>query len=195
MKRFVAALGAVVLPIIGLVPTADAAGYGVCTLSGTITFKAHDQSGGDWFIGPAILDCQGVSGRRRLLGKGSFTGSGTYASLAPAGGCLEETGKGTVEYRVPTTSGDILLKEAVTHTLAAAGVIDTETIHGLVQLAPNGDCLTKPVARTSFVSQILFLRYPRDPTRPAPRRDGADRDISRAPVRLTNVPARVGEMA
>jgi hypothetical protein len=47
--------------------------------------------------------------------------------------------------------------------LVGAGVFDTPTLHGPFQVSPpyDGDCLTKPVSRASFVAQVLLYRHGR----------------------------------
>ena len=165
MKRFVAALVVVGSAAFGFTPTADAVGYGACTIAGTISFSAESPAKGTWAIGPANLDCQGIIGKRaRITGRGPFRGSGTYTALLPGDtGCLRQTGTGTVEYQIPTASGTIKVDEAVSHTLAGAGVLDTPSLHGVFQVPPpyDGDCVTKPVTRATFVAQLVLYRNPR----------------------------------
>ena len=164
MKRFVAALVVVGSAVVGFTPTADAVGYGACAIAGTISFAPESPGKGTWTIGPANLDCQGIIGKRaRIIGRGPFRGSGTYTALLPGDACFRQSGTGKVEYEIPTASGTIKVKEAATHTLAGAGVIDTPSLHGLFQLPPpyDGDCLTKPVSRATFVGQLVLYRNPR----------------------------------
>lgn len=172
VKRVVAVLALVVLPVLGFTQPAQAVGYGACTIVGTITFSTATMSAGTWTIGPATLDCQGVIGKRaRITGRGPFQGSGTYSGLAPGdGGCLRQTGTGKVEYTIPTASGTIQVSEAETHVIALAGVIDTPTLHGTLEVLPpyDGDCLTKPVSRASFVAQVTLYRHPREYPPPLP---------------------------
>jgi hypothetical protein len=164
VKRFVAALVVVGSAVVGFTPTADAVGYGACAIAGTISFAPESPSKGTWTIGPANLDCQGVIGKRaRIIGRGPFRGSGTYSALLPGDACFRQSGTGKVEYEIPTASGTIKVNEAATHTLAGAGVIDTPSLHGIFQLPPpyDGDCLTKPVSRATFVGQLVLYRNPR----------------------------------
>ena len=165
MKRFVAALVVVGSAVFGFTPTADAVGYGACTIAGTISFAPESPAKGTWAIGPANLDCQGIIGKRaRITGRGPFRGSGTYTALLPADtGCLRQTGTGKVEYQIPTASGTIKVDEAVSHTLAGAGVLDTPSLHGVFQVPPpyDGDCVTKAVTRATFVAQLVLYRNPR----------------------------------
>jgi hypothetical protein len=165
VKRFVVALVAVGSAVFGFTPTADAVGYGACTVAGTISFVPESPAKGTWTIGPANLDCQGIIGKRaRIIGRGPFRGSGTYTALPPGdAACLRQTGTGKVEYEIPTASGTIKVNEAVTHTLAGVGVLDTPSLHGLFQLPPpyDGDCVTKPVSRATFVAQLVLHRNPR----------------------------------
>src|SRR2546423_3090905 len=103
VKRFVAVLAVVVLPVLGFSSTADAIEEGACTISGTITFSSQTPSSGVWAIGPAIIDCQGLVAARRLItGRGPFRGSGSFAALAPGdSACLRQAGSGTLDYRIP----------------------------------------------------------------------------------------------
>jgi hypothetical protein len=177
VKRIVAVLALLVLPTLGLGSPADAVGYGACTIVGTITFSSGtllDEAGkaGTWTIGPATLDCQGIIGRRaRITGRGPLRGQGTFTALPPGeGACLRQTGVGKVEYQIPTASGTIVVAEGETHTLAGAGLFDTPTLHGTFQLPPpyDGDCLTKPLSRATFVAQVALVRYPREIPPPLP---------------------------
>jgi hypothetical protein len=170
VKRFVALLAVVVLPIVGYTPPAHAVGQGACTITGTMTFSSRTLSSGQWTIGPAVIDCQGViAGRYRITGRGPFRGSGTFEALPPGdGACLRQAGTGKVDYKLPSSGGDILISEPENHTLAVLGTITTPTLHGAFQLPPpyDGDCLTKPVSRVAFVAEVGLLRYPREPPKP-----------------------------
>jgi hypothetical protein len=166
VKRFVAVLAVLVLPVIGFTPGAGAVGYGACTITGTISFSSGTLSSGTWTIGPAVIDCQGiVAGRRRITGRGPFRGSGSYTSLLPGdGGCLRQSGSGKVEYSIPTTAGEIHVDEAASHTLAIVGTLTTPTLDGPFEVAPpysGGDCLTKTVGKATFVAEVLLYRYAR----------------------------------
>jgi hypothetical protein len=140
-------------------------GYGACTIVGTISFSSQTPSTGTWTIGPATLDCQGIVGKRaRITGRGPLHGSGTYNALAPGhGACLPQNGTGKVDYSIPTASGVILVEEAASTTLAGVGLLDTPSLHGTVQLPPpyDGDCVTKPLSRATFVAQVVLYRNPR----------------------------------
>jgi hypothetical protein len=164
VKHFIAALAAVGLAVLGFTPTAGAVGYGACTIVGTISFSPQTPGTGTWAIGPATLDCQGIVGKRaRITGRGPLTGSGEYKALAP-GACLPQQGTGKVEYAIPTASGVIKVSEAASDTTAGAGVFETPTLHGTFQMAPpyNGDCVTKPLSRATFVAQVVLYRYARE---------------------------------
>jgi hypothetical protein len=164
VKRFVAVLGLLVMPVIGFSADAGAVGYGACTISGTITFTAETVTAGTWSITPAVIDCQGlIAARRRIIGRGPFKGSGTYEALPPGdSACLRQTGTGKIEYDIPTTGGEISVTEPWDHRLAGIGTISTPTLRGAFQVNPaGGDCLTKPVTRAAFVAEVSLLRYPR----------------------------------
>jgi hypothetical protein len=160
--------GLVLLPILGSVPPADAAGVAACTISGTITFSSPSTPApreGVWTIDPAVIDCHGLFNTwERILGPGSFTGSGTF-TMAPHGGgaCVQHVGSGTVDYRIPTSEQDVHLVEDQTFALAGAGSFRTPSLGGTFQLAPPHDgernCLTEPVTRAVFVAQALMVRF------------------------------------
>ena len=170
MRRFVAALAVLGTAVVGFTPTVGAVGYGACTITGTISFATTAMDAGTWTIGPAVLDCQGlIAARRRITGRGPFKGSGTFKAF-PAGdaGCMRQSGTGMVDYRIPTSGGDILVTEAESHNLVGAGVFETPTLHGAFQVPPpyQGDCITKPVGRATFVAQVVLVRYPRQAPNP-----------------------------
>jgi hypothetical protein len=166
VKRFVAALAVLVLPLVGFDPTAHAAEEGACTITGTMTFTTRTLSEGMWAIGPAVIDCQGLIGaRQRITGRGPFRGAGTFTALPPGdGACLRQAGTGKVDYTIPTSAGDILISEPESHTLAGAGALTTPGLRGAFELPPpyDGDCLTKPVSRVTFIAEVVLHRYPRD---------------------------------
>jgi hypothetical protein len=172
VKRFLAALAVVVMPVVGFTSTAGAIEEGACTLSGTITFSSQGGGGGVWNIGPAVIDCQGIAAARRLItGRGPFRGSGTFTSLAPGdNGCLRQSGTGMFDYRLPTTAGDIIVDEKEAHTLAGVGVFNTPRLHGTFEVAPpyEGDCVTKPFSRATFLAQVVLYGYPRELHLPGP---------------------------
>ena len=164
MKRLVAAFSVMGMAVFGFTPRADAVGYGACTILGSISFAPQTPSTGTWTIGPATLDCQGIVGKRaRITGRGPLNGTGTYNGLAP-GACFPQQGTGKVEYVIPTASGTIHVDETMSDTLAAAGLFDTPTLHGAFQVLPpyDGDCVTKPLKRATFVAQVVLYRYPRE---------------------------------
>ena len=164
MKRFIAGLSVLGMAVLGFMPSAGAVGYGACTIIGTISFSSQTPSAGTWSIGPATLDCQGIVGKRaRITGRGPLSASGTYEALAPAS-CLPQKGTGKVTYVIPTASGVIRVDEALNDTVAGVGVIDTPTLHGTFQVLPpyDGDCVTKPLKRATFVAQVVLYRYPRE---------------------------------
>ena len=164
MKRFVAVLGLLVLPVIGFTSEAGAAGYGACTISGTISFTPKSPTAGTWSLSPAIIDCQGlIAARRRIIGGGAFKGSGTYEALPPGdSACLRQSGTGKMEYEIPTTGGAIKVTEPGDYRLTGVGTVSTPTLRGAFLVPPSGgECLRKPVTRAAFHAQVILLRYPR----------------------------------
>ena len=178
MKRSIRwVMGLVVLPLLGLLPPAEATGAAVCTISGTITFSQSEPTSteGSWAIGPAVISCQGLyNGYERILGPGTFAGAGTYTAFPEGSGtCLHSVGSGTVDYGFPTTAYDIRLVEPHDYTLAGAGVFTTPSLKGTFEVTPpyDGDCVTKPLTRALFVAQASLVRfYPPDPDRYKPER-------------------------
>ncbi|HVW35091.1 MAG TPA: hypothetical protein VHL53_21340 [Acidimicrobiia bacterium] len=170
VKRFVAVVAVLALPVLGSVPPAGATGEGACLITGTIAFAPVDANTGTWSIGPAVIDCQGImSGRYRITGRGPFRGTGKYTA-APDGAkpCLNQSGVGSVEYSIPTSAGDVPVTETESHTLAAVGDFFTPTLKGPFQITPpfEGDCLNKPFSRATFAAQVSMYRYPRELPQP-----------------------------
>jgi len=167
VKRFLAVLALVVGPVVGVAPAAHPLGEGACTITGTISFSPQSATQGTWKIGPAILDCQGIMAARwRITGRGPLKGSGTFTELPSGGGsCLHHAGTGTMDYTIPTGGGDLVISERNTYTLAGAGALTTPTLNGPLELLPpfDGDCVSKPVTRATFLAQVTLLRNPEVP--------------------------------
>jgi hypothetical protein len=165
LKRLVTLLaGLLALPLVGAAPAAEAVAAGVCTITGTVNFDPSmaPSSPGAWSIGPAAISCQGLSkGPERFLGQGPFVGSGSYSILPTGtGSCLHHVGMGTVEYKVPSTGYPLHVKEAHQFVLAGAGSFTTPSLRGSFQETPpfEGDCVTTPVTRATFVAEVVLLR-------------------------------------
>jgi hypothetical protein len=179
MKRSIMlVVGLVMLPFVGSVPAADATGGSACTITGTITFSASSVNAaeGQWAIGPAVISCHGLfNGYERILGPGSFAGSGTYTAFPPGSGtCLHNLGTGTIDYTFPTSASVIHLVEPGTYALAGAGAFFTPSLNGTFQVAPsNGNCVTSSVTSAVFVAEAVLVRFvPPDPHRFLPPRGG-----------------------
>lgn len=164
VRRSVALLAGLALAaFLAPVPAAEAHAKGVCTISGTITFRPSPlaQSGGQWSISPGVIDCRGLFyGWERILGPGSFTGSGSYEAV-PSGGasCLRQLGSGTVDYWIPTSWRDVHLTEPHSFVLAGAGVFTTPSLRGTFQIPPyEGNCVSAPVTRGMFLAQVTLIR-------------------------------------
>ena len=170
MRRLAAVVGLVVLPFAGFTAPAGALGYGACVITGAINFSAETPSTGTWDIKTAAIDCQGLfAARRRVIGRGPLQGSGTFTTIAPAGGgCFQQIGEGKLDYRLPTTGGEMRITEDVTVAVAGAGIITTPSLHGAIEMPPpyGGECLTKPVGRSTFAAEVVMLRNPREPPGP-----------------------------
>jgi hypothetical protein len=163
VKRLLACWALVVLPLVGFASHAGAAGGGVCRIMGRLVFSPKTDSDGAWTIQDGVIDCQGVlaGGKNRILGPGPFKGSGTYGPLAPAGGaCMHQTGTGTVDYRIPTSGGFLVISEPNSYAMVGAGSFTTPTLRGTFEAPPpyNGDCVTKPVTSTAFEAEALLYR-------------------------------------
>jgi hypothetical protein len=149
--------------MVWVVPQAEANGAAVCAISGTIDFQPSQAvpSSGQWRIEPAVINCQGIyRGYQYFTGPGKFYGQGTYTDLPGKGGCLHQVGKGTVDYRLQTTETDLHYEEPSEFVLAGAGAFTTPSVGGTIQMSPpyDGDCLTTPVTRATFVVQGLMIR-------------------------------------
>src|SRR5687767_8314538 len=143
----------VVSSVLGSVPAAEGAGAGVCAITGTMTFFASPQAPtqGQWRIEPAVIDCHGLFNRsERYLGPASFSGSGTYSTVADGSApCVHHVGSGTVAYLIRTSEQDIHVVEAHGFVLAGGGSFTTPTLRGAFQVTPtldgDGRCLTERV--------------------------------------------------
>jgi hypothetical protein len=166
LKRLFALLSCLVaVPFVAAAPPpAGAIGAGACTITGTISFDPTmaPTAQGAWRIGPAAITCHGLNrGPERFLGQGPFAGSGSYAVLPTGtGGCLYQAGTGTVEYTVPTSGTPLHVKEAQEFVLAGAGKFTTPSLRGSFVVTPpfEGDCVTTPVTRATFVAQAVLAR-------------------------------------
>jgi hypothetical protein len=156
-------LGLVVFPFASG-PTAEASGAAVCSISGTISFLPSSTSPakGAWSIEPAVIDCHGMfRATKRITGPASFTGSGTYTTLPDGNGaCLHHVGSGKVDYTIPTSEADVHIKEPHQFVLAGGGAFTTPSLNGSFEVTPpyDGDCLTKPVTKATFIAQGLLVR-------------------------------------
>jgi hypothetical protein len=164
VKRLVLAAGLALVPLVGFVSTAEAIGAGTCTISGTIAFEPPNGPylRGVWNIRPGAIDCKGVYKRvDYFTGQGPFTGSGTYTVLpSGTGACLHQVGEGDVDYTFRTTNGWYHLKEKSEFVLAGAGKFTTPSLKGSFVIPPpyEGDCITTPVTRATFIAQVLLVR-------------------------------------
>jgi hypothetical protein len=170
LGRRILLLGAIVaMSVVGFVPAASGLGGAVCVISGTISFappSAESPAGspGAWNIGPAQIQCNGIINGYRIWGTGPFTGSGTYTSLPAAGSACghlaHHVGIGDVDYLMRSAAMLFRVREAKRFVLAGAGEFSTPTLRGALQLLPpyDGDCVTKPITRATFLAQARYLR-------------------------------------
>jgi hypothetical protein len=158
-------LGLVILPFLGSTPPAHATGGAACTISGTLTFSPASDSParGVWSIEPGVINCEGLFRSKRVItGPGGFTGTGTYTEVsAGSGTCLHNVGTGTVDYIIPTSEANNRIQEPHDFVLAGAGVFTTPSLRGSFQVTPpyDGDCLTRPVIRATFVAEAVMIRF------------------------------------
>ena len=161
MKRPIAwVVGLLLLPLIGVVPTAHAMGTAACRISGTIDLVPTSTTGqGRWMIEPGVINCEGLFRAKRMItGPGKFSGSGTYDEASPgAGPCLHIVGTGQVDYTVPTFDADNRIQEQQDFVLAGAGAFATPSLRGSFQVVPpyEGNCLSKPVKGTLVAEAVL----------------------------------------
>jgi hypothetical protein len=165
VKRLIALVsGLALVPLIGFVPKAEAIGAGVCTISGTIAFEPPNGPylQGVWNIRPGAINCQGLyKGPDYFTGQGSFVGSGTYTVLpSGTGTCLHQVGEGNVDYYFRTISSTYRVNEKNEFVLAGAGKFTTPSMTGSFVIPPpyEGDCITTPVTRATFIAQVLLAR-------------------------------------
>ncbi|MCA1846882.1 MAG: hypothetical protein LC792_27545, partial [Actinobacteria bacterium] len=150
-------------------PAAEAVAAGACSISGTIVFTPSTAGAdhGAWVIGPAVISCRGpfrFPHPEQMNGvPGWFSGVGSYTTV-PVGPshCLRELGTGTVDYWIKTEEQDVHMKEAHEFLLAGAGLFTTPTLRGTFEVALHeGNCLTGPVNRATFLAQVTVVRVPR----------------------------------
>jgi hypothetical protein len=165
VKRLIAVVaGLSLVPLFGFVPKAEAIGPGTCTISGTIAFEppTGPYLRGVWNIRPGAIDCKGVYNRvDYFTGQGPFVGTGTYTVLpSGTGTCLHQVGEGSVDYTFRTTNGWYHLTEKNEFVLAGAGKFTTPSLRGSFVIPPpyEGDCITTPVTRATFIAQVLLAR-------------------------------------
>lgn len=164
-RRLLLLLAAVVPSVVWVAPPAGALGAAACVISGTVSFNPPSAAPltagtGVWDIGPAQIHCNGVTNGYRIFGTGPFTGSGTYTGLpVGTGSCFHHIGVGEVDYVIRSGAMVFRMREAKRFVLAGAGEFATPTLRGSLQLAPpyDGDCLTTPVTRATFVAQGFVL--------------------------------------
>jgi len=162
VKRFIAVVaGLALVPLVVLAPKADAIGAGVCTISGTIAFEppTGPYMQGIWHIRPGAIDCKGLhKGPDYFTGQGPFNGTGTYKVLpSGTGQCIHQVGEGDVDYMFRTISSTYFVKEKSEFVLAGAGKFTTPSLKGSFVIPPpyEGDCITTPVTRATFIAQVL----------------------------------------
>ena len=168
-RRILLLCAVVATSVVGFVPAASGLGGAACLISGTITFAPPAAEGpvgsaGAWDIGPAQIQCNGIINGYRISGTGPFTGSGTYTSPpVPRGGCghlVHLVGMGNVDYVFRSAAMVFRMRESKRFVLAGAGEFSTPSLRGAIQLLPpyDGDCVTKPITRATFVAQARYLR-------------------------------------
>jgi hypothetical protein len=168
-RRILLLVGVVATSVLGFVPAANGLGGAACVISGTITFappsaEAPAGSPGSWDIGPGQIQCNGIINGYRIWGTGPFTGSGTYTSLPVAGSTcghlVHHVGMGNVDYLMRSAAMLFRMRETKRFVLAGAGEFSTPSLRGALQLLPpyDGDCVTKPITRATFVAQARYLR-------------------------------------
>jgi hypothetical protein len=137
-------------------------------ISGTITFmpptEAASGGAGTWEVGPGQIQCNGIINGYRIWGTGPFTGSGSYTTLPVAGSTcghlVHHVGEGNVDYLMRSAAMLFRMRETKRFVLAGAGEFSTPSLRGAIQLLPpyEGDCVTEPITRATFVAQARYLR-------------------------------------
>jgi len=170
VARRILLFGAVVATMVaGFAPAASGLGGAVCVISGTIAFlpPAADSPAdtpGTWTIGPAQIQCNGIINGYRISGTGPFNGSGTYTSPpvpgSPCGHLVHHVGMGQVDYIMRSAAMIYRVRETKRFVLAGAGEFSTPSLRGAIQLVGpyEGDCVTKPITRATFLAQGRYLR-------------------------------------
>jgi hypothetical protein len=150
---------------------ADAIAAGACVITGTIAFSPSVWSAarGVWEIESGVIRCRGpfrVPHPEQMNGDaGAFSGIGWYTTVASGQGhCLRELGTGTVDYWIRTEEQDVHVKEPHAFLLAGAGLFTTPTLRGTFQIPRyEGNCLSAPVTKGTFLAQVTVVRVPRSP--------------------------------
>ena len=170
MKRVVAILSVLMLPVLHAAPAAEAGfGIGACVINGKIKFSPANASSGQgrWETESATIECHGVIyGLARILGRGPFYGSGTMGPLsAGTGPCMLDLGPGDIDYTIPTTMGDLRIIESIA---AGNGFFTSKNMTGSFQLFPpyEGGCAMNPLGRATFMAEGIFTRRDLQPQIP-----------------------------
>jgi hypothetical protein len=163
VKRSLAVLAGLTLgTLVAPTPAAEAVGAGACVITGTITFTPStlSQNRGTWDISPATILCRGQFNTYELMLKqGAFNGSGSFTSLPSGGaGCIRELGTGMVDYWIPTEKQDVHMKEEFAFLLSGAGAFTTPTLRGVFQIPAQGNCLTGPATKATFLAEVSLVR-------------------------------------
>jgi hypothetical protein len=74
---------------------------------------------------------------------------------------MHHVGTGKVDYMIPTSEADVRIQEPHDFVLAGAGAFTTPSLRGTFQITPpyEGDCVTRPVTRATFIAQAVLLRF------------------------------------
>ena len=164
IRRLVLVASLLVLPFAAAAPPAGAAGGAACVIGGTmqLTPDQATPTRGLWRIEPAVINCQGFyRAKHFIIGPGPFTGFGTFTQVPGGNGpCRHIVGTGHVDYVIPTDHATQHVEEQFDFLFAGAGVFATPSLRGTVQATSpyQGDCMTEPVTRASFVAQAVMVR-------------------------------------
>jgi hypothetical protein len=166
VKRFLAVPAVLlVLSFAAYAPPVGATGGAACVIGGTMQFTPDraTPARGLWRIEPGVINCQGFfRAKHFIIGPGRFTGFGTFTEVPEGTGhCRHIIGTGQVDYVIPTDHSTQHISEQQDFVFAGAGVFATPSLRGsfLATSPSQGDCMTEPVARASFVAQAVMLRF------------------------------------
>ncbi len=170
MKRLSVLAGAVVLASSISVQSAGAQTSAICTFSAKFIVTSGPgfsftpmNAGGRFVTRDGRIDCQGVVEGKQVSGQGPLFFDGSYGVLPFGGTCFLDNGLGKFIYTIPTSGGQVKVKEPYTFTGGAAGDFVSRSYSGTFQIIPESapaenNCTTTSVKVGRIIGQGVFVR-------------------------------------